>query len=194
MDGMPVPSLKWLLAVGLLTGMLTCAVAPFMRRLAARNGLVDRPNYRKKHAVPTPACGGLAIFFGLMPVFVGLLASSLLHRTHLSSDQFLRILSLFGACGWILFLGILDDRKGLTWSTKLAGQALGIGILALGGHFIKAVTLPIVGVVTFGWFGIIIFGVLLIAITNAINLIDGLDGLCDGHLSFCGTCRRSARR
>ena len=99
MEGMPVPWLKWLFGLSVVAGVLTFAVTPYMRSLATRNGLVDCPDYRKKHACPTPACGGLAVFIGLLPMFLGLLTASLLHKTNLTSDQFLKVLSLFCACG-----------------------------------------------------------------------------------------------
>ncbi len=173
-----------MVSLSVLACVLTYAVTPYARKLATRNGLLDCPDYRKKHAIPTPACGGLSIFVGVLPMFLGLLIASYLDKTHLPAEQFLKILSLFGACGWILFLGTIDDRKGLRWSTKLAGQVLGVAILAVGGHFIKSATIPLFGVVSFGWFGIVVFGVLLIGITNAINLIDGLDGLASGICLF----------
>ncbi|MFH1113735.1 MAG: hypothetical protein V1792_07415, partial [Pseudomonadota bacterium] len=186
MEGLPVPWFKWLLGLSVVAGVLSFAVTPYMRRLASRNGLVDCPDYRKKHACPTPACGGLAVFIGLLPMFLGLLAASGHQGANLSTDQFPKVLSLFCACGWILFLGIWDDRKGLKWSTKLAGQVLGVAILAVGGHFIKSLTLPFFGAVTFGLYGIVVFGFLLIVITNAINLIDGVDGLAAGICLFAG--------
>ncbi|MFH1118151.1 MAG: MraY family glycosyltransferase [Pseudomonadota bacterium] len=181
-----VALLKWIIGLSVLAGVLTFVVTPYIRRLATRNGLVDCPDYRKNHACPTPACGGLAVFIGLLPMFFGLLTASLLDGTGFTSEHFLKVATLFAACGWILFLGIWDDRKGIKWSTKLAGQVLGVAILAVGGHFIKSVTLPFFGAVTLGWFGIVVFGCLLIVITNAINLIDGLDGLAVGICLFAG--------
>lgn len=181
-----VSGLAWLLGLSVLACLVTLAVMPWLTGFALRNGLVDRPSHRKRHPGPTPACGGVALFLGLLPMFAGLLALSLLHAKSLEIKDLPKILSLSCACAWILLLGMMDDKKGLQWSLKLVGQAVGVGILALGGHTIRAVTVPVFGVVTFGWLGIVVFGLLLIAITNAINLIDGLDGLAAGICLFAG--------
>lgn len=179
-----VSRLIWMLGLSAMAAVLTFAVMPYLKCKASSLGLVDRPGHRKKHKAPTPACGGIAIFVGLLPAFAGLLALSVLHQKTLEVKDLPKIVSLFAACGWILFLGVMDDRKSLRWSRKLLGQLLGVAILALGGHTISGVTLPFFGVVTFGWTGIVVFGVLLIVITNAINLIDGLDGLAAGICLF----------
>ena len=72
----------------------------------------------------------------------------------------------------------------LGWSVKLAGQLLGAAILVIGGHSINTATLPFMGPVEFGWYGIPLFFFAVIAITNAINLVDGMDGLAGGICFF----------
>jgi UDP-GlcNAc:undecaprenyl-phosphate GlcNAc-1-phosphate transferase len=94
------------------------------------------------------------------------------------------MVSLFLGTSWILVLGTVDDRLTLNWKQKLAGQFLGGLILILGGHTIKTATIPWVGLVDFGWYGIPLFLLAVITITNAINLIDGLDGLAGGICFF----------
>jgi UDP-GlcNAc:undecaprenyl-phosphate GlcNAc-1-phosphate transferase len=174
----------WMFGIVALAALVTYAILPYASRLAYRNGLVDLPGQRKKHARPTPACGGVAIFVALVPMFLGLFVLALRQDMSLSARDLPKLASLFCACAWMLVLGILDDKKNLTWSVKLAGQAVGVLILAFGGHSVAAVKLPFLGTVVFGWAGILVFGVILIGITNAINLIDGLDGLAAGICLF----------
>lgn len=177
-------ALMWMLAIAAFAALLTYAIVPYASRLACRNGLIDLPGQRKRHAAPTPACGGLAIFIALLPMFLGLFILAFLQEMSLSLRDVPKLASLSCACAWMLLLGVLDDKKSLKWSMKLAGQAVGVLILAFGGHSVVAATVPYVGTVVFGWAGILVFGVILIAITNAINLIDGLDGLAVGICLF----------
>lgn len=172
------------------TIIVTSAILPYLIDKAPSLGLVDYPGARKTHARPTPACGGIAIFVGLLPAFAALFVLSIFDigipeaKNNLEVSDLPRLVSILLGSGWILVLGVIDDRKGLSWSGKLAGQTIGVAILALGGHAIRAVNLPFIGLISFGWTGILAFGFLLILITNAINLIDGLDGLAAGICLF----------
>ncbi|WP_167590605.1 MraY family glycosyltransferase [Oceanidesulfovibrio indonesiensis] len=94
------------------------------------------------------------------------------------------ILSLFLGTTWIAILGTLDDKIHMGWRLKLAGQIIGVAILLVGGHTLKNASIPLLGLVDFGWSGAIFFALSVLIITNAVNLIDGLDGLAGGICFF----------
>jgi UDP-GlcNAc:undecaprenyl-phosphate GlcNAc-1-phosphate transferase len=174
-------------AVGLLmvfgfTG--TCAVIPLAKRWAPRCGLLSQPRGRRNHAQDMPLTGGWALYLPLAVPFLAFFVLSPTDTFKVLRPEWGRMWSLFLGTTWILILGTIDDRVTIGWKQKLAGQFLGGIILVLGGHTISVATIPWVGPVHFGWYGIPIFLVAVITITNAINLIDGLDGLAGGICFF----------
>lgn len=175
------------LAMGLLTlfGFIaTCSVLPALKRIACARGVISAPGGRRLHADATPLLGGIGIYLPFAFVFIGFLALVLGGRITFEKPTLPQMVSLFVAASWILVLGTLDDAYEIPWRKKLLGQGLGTIILVLGGHSISVVTLPFVGVVDFGWLGIPLFVVAVIVVTNAINLVDGLDGLAGGICFF----------
>jgi UDP-GlcNAc:undecaprenyl-phosphate/decaprenyl-phosphate GlcNAc-1-phosphate transferase len=178
-------SLSWMVGLGLFSGLVVYTIVPYVKGVASRNGLLDIPGIRKKHKCPTPECGGIAIFVGILPVMLGLLILALLQDSPIFKN-IPRIASLLCACTWILILGVLDDKKRLTWSTKLVGQILAVAFLVLGGHSVVSANIPLIGPVIFGWWGIPLFAVLIVGIINAVNLIDGIDGVAVGICLFAG--------
>jgi len=141
-----------------LAGWLT----PRLRDAAIRFGIVDRPDGRlKTHREPVPYLGGLAIYLAF------LLALALTLRF---SEPVLGIL-LAGSI--ILILGLIDDLGQLGPGTKLGGQMVAVAVLIKSGIYIKLTFVP--PVVAIG------LSVLwLLAVTNAFNLIDVMDGLSAG--------------
>jgi len=141
-----------------LAGWLT----PRLRDAAIRFGIVDRPDGRlKTHREPVPYLGGLAIYLAF------LLALALTLRF---SEQVLGIL-LAGSI--ILILGLIDDLGQLGPGTKLGGQMVAVAVLIKSGIYIKLTFMP--PAVAIG------LSVLwLLAVTNAFNLIDVMDGLSAG--------------
>lgn len=139
-----------------------------IKRLAIKWNVVDVPGKRKIHKHITPGMGGLAIFLGaaigmvyLQPEHVNLMAISL------------------GAC-IIIVTGILDDKYNIRPIVKLLGQLSAAALLVFSGLIIEKLTIPFIGMVDLGWWGIPITILWVVGITNAINLIDGLDGLATG--------------
>ena len=131
---------------------------------------------RDVHTQPTPRVGGLAMLFGLLVAF--LVAGSLGWFQSVFQEP-IRIIAIFGAALVIVAIGILDDLFDLDWSIKLAGQILAAGILAWQG--VQIVSLPIGGLII-GSYGasLIITIFLAVLVMNAVNFIDGLDGLVAG--------------
>src|SRR5215211_81791 len=156
---------------------LTYCLTPVVRAVALRIGAVDRPGGRKMHAIVTPTLGGLALFFGFIG---GLALSSLLFpRLFVSSE--------------IAGIGIVDDLKGLSAPVKLAAQILAATTMTLGGVQVLFFWLPGFGPFDEGVLSLapelgIPFTVLLVIVfVNAVNLVDGLDGLAAGLVAI-GAC------
>lgn len=139
-----------------------------IRKIAIRLNIVDFPNFRKIHTKVTPLLGGLSIFAG---VFVGLLY---LRPTH---EHYVEI--MLGAVV-IIIVGILDDKYDLRPIIKFGGQILAASLLISSGLIIERFTLPFIGVVELGGFSVIITILWVVGITNAVNFMDGLDGLATG--------------
>ncbi|MFH0823447.1 MAG: MraY family glycosyltransferase [Pseudomonadota bacterium] len=163
---------------------VTCATTPFAGRVAYKHGFVAVPGGRRTHSEPTPLLGGLAVYVPFAVVFAAFVVSSATGFISIEQPSGSKILSLFVAATWVLILGSLDDRKPLGWRKKLIGQTVGALILVFGGHTIAWATIPIFGLVDFGWAGPLLFVLAVIVLTNAINLIDGMDGLATGICFF----------
>ncbi len=135
---------------------------PIMRRIALHTGTVDHPSARKIHQTPIPLLGGVAMY-GAFIVALILFAD----RFYIS--QFIGI--LIGAT-WVSFWGIWDDRVGLRAGIKLIGQLLGGLILIVTGVTVDLFHQPVLdGAITLFW---------ITGITNAMNLLDNMDGLSSG--------------
>ncbi|MCG7344307.1 undecaprenyl/decaprenyl-phosphate alpha-N-acetylglucosaminyl 1-phosphate transferase [Sporosarcina sp. ACRSL] len=144
-------------------------LTPLVIKFAFRIGAVDHPNYRKVHASVMPRIGGIAIFGAFV---VGYLL--------LRPEDEHAIGILVGAV-IIIITGFLDDMLDITAKAKMLGQlAAAIVVVTWGGLQIEFINLPFFGPFDFGYLSIPITILWIIGITNAINLIDGLDGLAAG--------------
>ena len=153
----------------LISFILTFLAMPLVIRLAKACKCLDAPGERRLHEKITPRWGGVAFFLGVMPVLF-----------LMNGD---RTLTAYIIASFILVgIGILDDRYGLGWKIKLAGNAAAATIVIFGGnavvHHIGAY--GVLGSVDLGWYGIPLTYLGIIGVTNAINLLDGLNGLAGG--------------
>lgn len=139
-----------------------------IKKIAIKYNIVDFPNYRKIHKKATPYLGGIAIFIGTT---LGLLY---LHPSH---EHYLEI--FLGALV-IVVTGVLDDKYDIRPIVKLFGQIIAATFLISSGLIIERITLPLIGIIDLGIFSVLITILWVVGITNAINLIDGLDGLATG--------------
>ncbi|MFM2153771.1 MAG: hypothetical protein RL199_2206 [Pseudomonadota bacterium] len=166
-----------LVAVFALSFAASLGLTPLARALAPRLGAVDAvQKARKIHARPTPRIGGLAIVGGFFAPLV-LLA---LRRGDLSVLGGHRFLTLALGAAVIAGLGFVDDLRGLTARPKFAVQFVVALALYLLGHRIDAVSHPFGGVIHIGLWGLPLTLLWVVGIVNAMNLIDGLDGLAAG--------------
>jgi len=164
---------------------VTLAATPLVRRLALRVGAVDHPSDRKVHPSPTPTLGGLAMFLG---VLAGLGVARVLppfadlHRT--TSEP----LAALVASTAIVAVGAIDDLRGITPAAKLAGQVLAAGLMVLVGVQLLWFVLPgLPGQAVLALspdVGVPLTVLWTVAMVNAVNLIDGLDGLAAGMVAI----------
>ncbi len=159
-----------------MTSLLICmALIPPLRLLAGRFHIMDQPGERKVHQHPVPRIGGIAFALG---AFASILWWGPKDSTTLSV--------LLGGL-IILGFGVWDDRANLGYRIKLLGQvAAALAVIIIGGirfesiPFLLDAELPM-------WIGIPVTVFFLVAVSNAVNLTDGLDGLAGG-LSFLTLC------
>ncbi|MFD2628889.1 glycosyltransferase family 4 protein [Oceanobacillus kapialis] len=153
----------------IISCVTTLLVTPIIIKLVTKYKLIDTPDERKNHDCAKPSLGGLAIFIGVAAGFLYLQPVS---------PQMTAI--IIGAL-IILVTGILDDIFAIRALYKLAGQIGAAGVVVSSGLVIEKLTVPFIGTVYFNDFlGIVLTIFWIVAASNAINLIDGLDGLAAG--------------
>src|SRR5947208_4485277 len=135
---------------------------PLMRKSALQLGIVDRPDgLLKNHRDPVPYLGGIAVFMAF------------LFSVGMFTDFGQETLGLLLSGSIALMVGLLDDFGAMTPSQKLLGQTLAAVVLIKSGTYIKLEFLPI-------WLAIPLTVLWILAVTNALNIIDILDGLASG--------------
>jgi UDP-GlcNAc:undecaprenyl-phosphate GlcNAc-1-phosphate transferase len=153
--------------------IISAAITPFIRRLAFVLGAVDNPNARRVNKKPMPTIGGLGIFVTFN------IGAFVLLREQFPTHE---IFSILLASSVIVLTGLIDDILELKPRQKMFGIFIAALIIYfLAGIRMNVLKLPfITHEINLGWwsFPITIFWIL--ALTNAVNLIDGLDGLADG--------------
>ncbi|MCP4418502.1 MAG: undecaprenyl/decaprenyl-phosphate alpha-N-acetylglucosaminyl 1-phosphate transferase [Chloroflexi bacterium] len=153
--------MRTVIAIFLIALSITVLSLPWVRKFAIRTGFVDSPAQRKLHSTPMPLMGGVAIFGGAILAIIAFV------------PQFPNtVAGVLISLSVVALVGLLDDRYGLPAWAKLAGQFLGMLILA---GFDIRVKLPLPEIInyaiTFLW---------LAGISNAINFLDNMDGLSAG--------------
>lgn len=180
-----IPMSEWTTSLLALFGFtVTYLTIPLIKSAAFKYGLISSPGGRRNHLSSTALSGGVAIYLPFLLVFSSFFGLLVMGKISINQPDRLKMLSLFLGTTWILILGTIDDKLNLGWRKKLLGQILGGLVLVLGGHTIARATIPFIGLVDFGWSGIPLFVLAVIVVTNAINLIDGLDGLAGGICFF----------
>lgn len=153
---------------------VTFALTPAVAALARRLGFLDRPGGRHVHAAATPRVGGVAVFGGLA---IGALA----YGATFGWGQFRwiqsELLAFLLPCLLVFAVGLVDDVRGLGPASKLLGQAVAASFLIQAGFVIDDVANPLGDPIPLGPAAFPVTLLWFVAVTNAFNLIDGIDGL-----------------
>ena len=135
---------------------------PLARRLALASGIVDAPNARKVHKEPTPLLGGAAIYLAFM------LALAIFGRR----QEIRQLIGILVGATFVSVVGVIDDVRGVRPLLKLLAQVVAASILPLSGLGVKLFPVEAFNIVlTIFW---------VVGITNALNLLDNMDGLSGG--------------
>ncbi len=171
----------------LLATLVSLVGTPPLRRLAHARGWIDRPGgVRKQHPFPVPRVGGVVIF-GAFAVSLGMLIVVGAIETPLLAA----VSSIYGhvlvAGTIVLGVGLLDDIRGVGPLTKLASQLVAASYLYINSFRIGALSNPLGGeAIQLGLLALPLTLLWLVGVSNAFNLIDGLDGLASG-IALCST-------
>jgi UDP-GlcNAc:undecaprenyl-phosphate GlcNAc-1-phosphate transferase len=160
-------------AFAVLLALLSAAVV----RLMIAFPILDHPNARSSHARPTPRGGGLGVVVAFVAGMVVLYAGAAFAR--LPPPQFLGVI---GAAVAIALVSLWDDVADLRFSLKLGAQGVAALVAIGSGLALERVALPWVGEVPLGWLGVPLTLFWIVGCTNALNFMDGLDGLVGGSV------------
>ena len=173
------------IAIAFLLAFITAFVlTPYTIRLAKKVGAVDKPDERKINVKPIPRLGGMAVICGFLVSIIYLIISMNIEgKINLLEDNlYIKLIGIFLGLIVLATACYVDDKKGIKPITKLIAQLIAAVIVVCFGIRIDNFTIPFKEnsvilnevfsyIITVGW---------IVAITNAINLTDGLDGLASG--------------
>ncbi len=175
------------LVVYLGTTFLALVITPVVIWLAHRIGAVDLPDARRVHSGPIPRIGGFSLLLPTLCIVLPVLfhANAIGEAFRLARSH---ILVLLGAATFIFAVGLYDDLRGLRARTKLAAQLLAAAAVCTFGARITSLNIADSLSLRLGLLSWPITLLWIAGITNAVNLIDGLDGLAAGISAVaCGT-------
>ncbi len=161
--------IRWFYLV-ILSFCISYFLVPHTIKFANRYNILDYPSERKLHLVPIPRIGGVAIYIAIL--------LSLLRNVQFAKE----ILGLLIGVTIIFIVGVLDDIYSLPAALRLVTQIVASVVVIISGFYITALPrgFPLEYIlevlITIIWF---------VGITNAINFLDGIDGLVAGFGAFC---------
>lgn len=146
-------------------------------RLMIAYPILDHPNARSSHVRPTPRGGGVGVVLAFVVGMVALYFGAAFAR--LPPPQFVGVI---GAAVAIALVSLWDDVADLRFSLKLAAQAVAALVAIGSGLVLDRLALPVWGEVPLGWLGVPLTLFWIVGCTNALNFMDGLDGLVGGSV------------
>jgi UDP-GlcNAc:undecaprenyl-phosphate GlcNAc-1-phosphate transferase len=170
------PSLAYLAVprhLALLAGL--ALFSAIIVRVMIAIGVPDRPDHRKAHTKTTPKSGGVGIVAAFMLGFVLLYEYGQVSR--LGQGYFLGVI---GAAVMMAVISLIDDILDVSFIIKLLAQFAAASIAVAAGLWVHVFALPLVGTVDLGWLGVPLTFFFILYVTNAMNFIDGLNGLAAG--------------
>jgi UDP-GlcNAc:undecaprenyl-phosphate GlcNAc-1-phosphate transferase len=159
-----------------LSFLLSLALTPVIIAVSHRFSIYDYPGKHKRHKKPTPILGGTAV---TLAVWAGL-AVFLFIKAEALGDIRAALPHILAGSIIIYIVGLIDDLRPLSAWVKLAAEVAAGLALYIGGLSVDFISLPVLGSVPLDGLSMLITVFWVVALTNAINLIDGLDGLASG--------------
>lgn len=171
------------LAVLMIAWVVTYLATGPVREAAIRFGAVTALRDRDVHSAPTPRLGGFGMYLGLL---VALLAASKMPMMQIRVFQGTdTVPALLIGSGLLMAIGIADDRWGVDALIKLAGQTLAASIMVLMGLQLTWISVPGLGIVSLEPnLAVTVSVLLIVGMINAVNFVDGLDGLAAGMVAI----------
>ena len=164
-----------------VAAMVTFLTTPLVRRFVIRAGAIYRPNDRTVHETPLPTLGGIAMYLGLVAALAASQVLPFFGEINLASHSVATLV----VCTLMLGLGVIDDTRGTTAMSKFIAQLFIAGVLVLFGVQLTYLWFPGIGVLALsGDLPVILTIAWAVAIPNAVNLVDGLDGLAAGMVAI----------
>jgi len=180
-----VPGVLAYLVVGGAAAVATGLATPLARQFAERSGLLTAPDDRDVHDMPTPSIGGPAMLVGLL---AGALVAWLIGDFDAVFATRSEMLGVLVAATIMCAVGVVDDIRPVSAPAKLAGMVLAGSTLSLVGVSLVVLRIPFVDVVLLSPDLSALATVLwVVLLANALNLIDGLDGLATGIVAIAAT-------
>jgi UDP-GlcNAc:undecaprenyl-phosphate GlcNAc-1-phosphate transferase len=159
---------------------LSLALTPVVRTLARRWGVVARPKTDRWHKKPTAMLGGVGVFLAVVAVIIGYLLIVSPKPPEVADSRKLQIWVVLGASAFMFLVGLVDDLLHAKPYQKLIGQVMGSAFVIYYGLSLPWTrSAPVNMAITIFW---------LIGITNAVNLLDNMDGLAAGIAAIASTC------
>jgi len=159
--------------------VLAIITTPIVICVARHLNIVDTTDIRKVHSKPVPRIGGVAIFISM----IGLVLLVLFMPKVIGGSFRLiqsKVIVVLCAAGFMFFVGLVDDIRGLRARTKLSCQLVAAIVVCSAGLRVESIALTNHLTLGLGWFSWFFTLCWIVGITNAVNLSDGLDGLAAG--------------
>jgi UDP-GlcNAc:undecaprenyl-phosphate/decaprenyl-phosphate GlcNAc-1-phosphate transferase len=179
-----MPDIGWYGLVLVIAAVATAALTIPAKRVAIRVGYVSHPGPRSVHDRPIAYGGGAAMLMGFFVAVLSAAAIPALRNIFTDSPEMMGVVLAAGA---MFAVGLIDDVRDMSAPAKMAGQVLAASILYFSGVTMYELKIPLAGffVLTPGIIPLIT-AIWVICLTNAVNLIDGLDGLAAGVVAIGG--------
>ncbi|MEA1927826.1 MAG: MraY family glycosyltransferase [Candidatus Auribacterota bacterium] len=165
------------LIIFIIAVLVSSLVTPPIIRFASRRGITGESLGKREPSRFVPLLGGIAIFIAFS---ISTSLAFLISRGELLGEYDIHFMGLMLGSILILGLGIYDDIRGVKAPVKLIFQTIAAVILILCGYNLDIITNPFGGQIQLGLWGTPLTIIWIVGLTNAINLLDGLDGLACG--------------
>ena len=166
------------LVITAVAACVTVLTVPIFRVIAAARGYMTPPSERQAHTEPTASIGGGAMYLGFLVGFAAAWTTGWFESSFSGTSEPIAVLA---CASMAYFVGVLDDIRDISAPAKTAGLVLAASLLAFGGISLIVFRVPFAGVtILTPDLGFLLSVLWLLGMANALNFIDGLDGLAAG--------------